>query len=75
MSSHGSTKTSASALATSLAAPNEEAPDEELAIEASSKGSFDASPMMSITGEPSPSIAQTNKTQSSEKFAAGKAKS
>jgi hypothetical protein len=55
-------KTSASASATSLAAPSEEASDKELAIEASGKGSFDASPTMSITGEPSPSIAQDNST-------------
>jgi hypothetical protein len=47
-------------LATSLATPNDEASDEELAIEASDKGPFDASPMMSMIGEPSPSITKAN---------------
>jgi hypothetical protein len=75
MSLHGSTETSAFAFAILLAAPNQEASDEEVAIKASNKGPFDASPTMSITGEPSPSIAQTNKTRSSKKLVAAKVKS
>jgi hypothetical protein len=55
-------------LAISLTAPNEEASDEELAVEAFGKGPFDASPTMSIIGGPSPSIAQTNKTWISEQI-------
>jgi 5-enolpyruvylshikimate-3-phosphate synthase len=68
MSLHGSTETSAFAFAILLAAPNQEASDEEVAIKASNKGPFDASPTMSIIGEPSPSIAQTNKMWSSEQI-------
>jgi hypothetical protein len=49
-----------------LAAPDDEASDEELAIEASSKGPFGASPMLSMTGEPSPSIAKANSLRSSK---------
>jgi hypothetical protein len=42
-------ETSTSVLATSLATPDDEASDEELAIEASSKEPFIASPTMSRT--------------------------
>jgi hypothetical protein len=58
-----------------LGAPNEQAPDEELVVKTFGKGSFDASPTMSITGEPSPYMAQIDKTRSSEKFATTKVKS
>jgi hypothetical protein len=47
-------------LATLLASSLEEESDEELADEAAGKRAFDVSPMMLITGEPSPSISQTN---------------
>jgi hypothetical protein len=39
---------------------DDEASDEELAIEASSKGPFGASPTMSMIGNLSPSIAKAN---------------
>jgi hypothetical protein len=56
----GSTEASTLISATSLAAPDDEASDKELAIEASSKGPFGASPTMSMIGNPSPSIAKAN---------------
>jgi hypothetical protein len=55
-----------SASAASLAAPHEEASDEELHVEASGKVAFDISPTMSIIGECSSSIAQTNRARSSK---------
>jgi hypothetical protein len=51
-------------LATSLAAHDDEASDKELAVEASDKGPFGASPTMPMTGEPSPSIAKANSSWS-----------
>jgi hypothetical protein len=68
VSLRGSIETSALASATSLAAPNEVASDKELAIEASGKGPFGASPTMSIIGKPSPSITQANNTRSSKQI-------
>jgi hypothetical protein len=44
--------------------PDDEASNEELAVEASDKGPFGASPTMSMTGEPSPSITKANSSQS-----------
>jgi hypothetical protein len=60
----GSTEALASVLAISLATPDDEASDEELASQASDKGPFSASPMLSMIGEPSPSIAKANSSRS-----------
>jgi hypothetical protein len=65
-SSRGSVVSSTSPLAASLAASLEEESDEELLVEALGNDAFITSPTMSIAGEPSPSIAQTTKTRSSE---------
>jgi hypothetical protein len=66
MSSRGSMKASAWISATSLEAPDDEAFDEELAVEAFKKGPFGASPTISMTGEPFPSISKANSSQSFE---------
>jgi hypothetical protein len=47
-----------------IAAPDDEASNEELAVEVSGKGPFGASPTMSMTSEPSPSITKANRSRS-----------